>query len=80
MNHIKSEDLNKEIDSFIRDLCKAGFGVKSEVRERLSKLLEAYKNLGYEDISSWINRGVKYHFWDFVTDEMIVKFRKESRE
>ena len=38
------------------------------------------KKTNYEDISSWRNRGVKYHFWDFITDEMIAQFRKECRD
>ena len=79
MNYIKPEDLNEEIDNFIKDLCRAG--VKSEVRERLSNLLQAYKNLDIPmGISAWKNHGIKWHYWYFFKDEDIVKFRKESRK
>ena len=39
-----------------------------------------YKQVGYKGISSWVNEGKKYQFFDFIDSKMLIEFRDRTHK
>src|SRR3990167_7175358 len=62
--------------------CRCHKSDKKDIKELMSKYDDAH---GYKEdglpmgISNWINHGKQYHYFDYIDDKMLIKFRQESR-
>src|SRR3990167_3335802 len=74
------DDLETKINELVRDLTKVGSVPKSEAHRRIDEVLNEYKNLDIPmGIGQWITHGIKWHYFDFIDDKMLIKFRVSSR-
>ena len=69
-------------DKLIRDLCSVEFRTKSKTR----KLIEEYTEQIITEtkavpmgVSQWKNHGMKYGYWEYLTNEVIEEYILEAK-